>query len=169
MRSRENRRFRQARQTHVGFNYTSPTRRRGTRKPRPARSAGRRRSPGLEAERHHQRPRGAAMGDRDRVGRQLAIPVGHPGLHRDIGLAARRGHRPFFGLAPGEQIGVFRLHLGQRRSLPFAIADLAQAIVDRVAGQRKLQRRRAPDPSSGGRGRADWRQSQSKTRSGHRA
>src|ERR1700733_9113236 len=79
------------------------------------------------------------MSDRDRVGCQAPVPVGHPGLHPYIGLAARWGHRPLFGLTPRKQIGVFRLQFCQRRSLPLAVTDLAQAIVDCVARKRKLQ------------------------------
>ena len=65
---------------------------------------------GLDPERHHQRPRGATMGHCDGVGLHGIVPVPHPQLHRGITLAARRGHRPFIGLAPGEHLGVGRLH-----------------------------------------------------------
>src|ERR1700704_1558439 len=38
----------------------------------------------LDAERHHQRPRRAAVGHRDGVPPHLIVPVAHPRLHRDI-------------------------------------------------------------------------------------
>src|ERR1700719_2172048 len=94
---------------------------------------------GLKAERDHQRPRGAAMGDRDRVARQAPIPVRYPGLHLHVTLAARRRHGPLLDLAPREQIGVLRLHLSQRRAFPLAVGDFTQAIVDGVGGKRELQ------------------------------
>src|ERR1700738_2507358 len=62
----------------------------------------------LDAQRHHQRPRRAAVGHRDSVRRQLIIPVAHPRLYRDIALAARRRHGPLLGLAPGKKFGVER-------------------------------------------------------------
>ena len=152
------------------LNYTSPARRRGTRKPRPARCS---RSGGalrrLEAERNHQRPRGAAMGDRDGVGPQRIVPVAHPKLHRGIGLAARRRQRPFFGQAAGIDIGIGGLHLRQRQAFPVAVADLAQAVVERIIVRRQFRAPGAPVPWSSARGRAGSRRRAAPPCRGHRA
>src|SRR5260221_3402782 len=93
----------------------------------------------LEAERHHQRPRGAAMGDRDGVARQLMVPLGDPLLHRHIALAARRRHRPLRGLTPGKKLRVGRLRLRQGRAFPSAITDLAQTLIDGVIAWPQFQ------------------------------
>src|SRR5439155_286148 len=55
-----------------------------------------------DAERDHQRPHGAAMGDRHRVGKQGFEPFPHP--QRDAGVAFARGCRdaPFVPVAGSE-------------------------------------------------------------------
>src|ERR1700676_2156827 len=104
---------------------------------------------GLDPERHHQRPRRAAMGDRDGIHREPIIPVPHPDLHRGIAFAVWRSHRPFVGLAPGKKLGVRGLHLRQGRAFPTAVTDLAQPIVDRI-----IERRQPQDPAHQLHGRA---------------
>src|SRR5436305_14880075 len=65
-------------------------------------SAGRRR----EAERHHQRSRGAAVGYRDGVCFQRVVPVAHPQLDRGITLATRPQSAPFVAYAACVQLGM---------------------------------------------------------------
>ena len=67
------------------------------------------------------------------------VPVAHPLLHFRVGFAAFRRHRPLRRQPLRIEHGVGGLHLGQRRTFPDAVADLAQAIVERVVFRRKFQ------------------------------
>ena len=148
---------------------TSSPRRRRTRRPRPARCQIDALCRRLDPERHHQRPRRAAMGHGDGVDPKLTVPVAHPALDLDIAFAARRRHRPFLGLALGKQSGSASCISASVDALPCAIADLAQAGVDRIVAGRQYRVRRAPVPWSRARGRAGSRRSGAVPGRGHRA
>ena len=128
-----------AKRFEFGFNYTSPTRGRGTRKPCPARSGDPRRFQEFRRPTPPLAPAGC------RHGRPLPCRREFIDTSRPPWPATKHSSR-----RPAATLSIFRpgagrtgrgpgLHLRKRRAFPFPITDFAQAIVDGVCLQRKSQ------------------------------
>ena len=79
------------------------------------------------------------MADRDGIGTQRADPILDERQPVGVAFAAQRRHVPAIEVARCKDRRVGVLHLLERKTLPGAIGDLAQAVIDGIIGGIKFQ------------------------------